>query len=227
MPIEFRCTECQKLLRTGDDTAGKQAKCPECGGLMTVPSVSETPREVPPEVPPAAPPETPGSPFSATGPEPSAVGDPENPYQAPTQYGPAEQMPFGISEAYASSRVAGPAIALIVTGALGIAIQVANFASVFLQIGMMGGGRGAMQPFPIAMPVGIMGVQYAVSFILGIVVILGAIKMKNLQSYGFAMAASIIAMIPCISPCCFLGLPFGIWALVVLCDDQVKAAFRG
>ncbi len=30
MPIEFRCLQCGKLLRTGDDTAGKQAKCPEC-----------------------------------------------------------------------------------------------------------------------------------------------------------------------------------------------------
>ncbi len=222
MAIEFRCTECQKLLRTGDDTAGKQAKCPECGGLMTVPSVSETPREIP-----SPPPETPDSPFSATGPEPSAAGDAENPYQSPTQYGPAEQMPFGASEAYASSRVAGPAIALIVTGALGIAILLVNFASLFLQVGIMGGGRGGMQPFPMMMPAGIMSVQYVVSFILGIVVILGAIKMKNLQSYGFAMTASIIAMIPCISPCCLLGLPFGIWALVVLCDDQVKAAFRG
>ncbi len=223
MAIEFRCTECQKLLRTGDDTAGKQAKCPECGSLMAVPSASETPREIPPPPPP----ETPGSPFSAPGPEPSSAGDPENPYQSPTQYGPAEQMPFAPSAAYASSRVAGPAIALIVTGALGITLQVVNFAGTFLQIGMMGAGRGAMQPFPMAVPMGVMAVQYAVPFIMGIVVILGAIKMKNLQSYGFAMAAAIIAMIPCVGPCCLLGLPFGVWALVVLCDDQVKAAFRG
>ncbi|MDD4269272.1 MAG: hypothetical protein GXY25_10185 [Pirellulaceae bacterium] len=37
MPIEFRCLQCGKLLRTGDDTAGKQAKCPECGGVMPIP----------------------------------------------------------------------------------------------------------------------------------------------------------------------------------------------
>ena len=63
--------------------------------------------------------------------------------------------------------------------------------------------------------------------VVAIVVITGALKMKRLQSYPFAMIASIIAMIPCISPCCLLGLPFGIWALVVLSDPQVKAAFRG
>ena len=52
------------------------------------------------------------------------------------------------------------------------------------------------------------------------------LKMKNLESYSFAMAASIIAMIPCIGPCCLLGIPFGIWSIVVLGDAQVKAAFR-
>lgn len=69
-------------------------------------------------------------------------------------------------------------------------------------------------------------VSSIVGFVIGIVVIMGALKMKNLESYGFAMTASIIAMVPCISPCCLLGLPFGIWALVVLSDGQVKAAFR-
>ena len=31
MPIEFRCTQCNKLLRTADASAGKKAKCPDCG----------------------------------------------------------------------------------------------------------------------------------------------------------------------------------------------------
>ena len=37
MPIEFRCTQCGKLLRTNDDSAGKQAKCPQCGLVLPVP----------------------------------------------------------------------------------------------------------------------------------------------------------------------------------------------
>lgn len=39
MSIEFRCPTCQKLLRTKDDTAGKQAKCPECGTIVDIPAV--------------------------------------------------------------------------------------------------------------------------------------------------------------------------------------------
>ncbi len=65
-----------------------------------------------------------------------------------------------------------------------------------------------------------------VGSLIGIVIALGAVKMKNLQSYGLAMTASILAMIPCVSPCCLLGLPFGIWALVVLGRPEVKSAFH-
>ena len=42
-----------------------------------------------------------------------------------------------------------------------------------------------------------------------------------------AMATAIVAMVPCTAPCCVLvGMGFGIWALVVLCDANVKSAFR-
>jgi hypothetical protein len=55
-------------------------------------------------------------------------------------------------------------------------------------------------------------------------VLFGAIKMLRLQSHGLAMAASIVAMLPC-QCCCLLGLPFGIWALVVLNKPEVKSQF--
>jgi hypothetical protein len=40
------------------------------------------------------------------------------------------------------------------------------------------------------------------------------------------IAASIVAMIPCVSPCCCIGLPVGIWALVVLSKGDVKDHFN-
>ena len=40
MTIEFHCPTCQKLLRTADDKAGRQAKCPDCGNAVTVPQPS-------------------------------------------------------------------------------------------------------------------------------------------------------------------------------------------
>lgn len=224
-PIEFRCTGCNKLLRTAADTAGKQAKCPECGQIVAVPgSAAGVPAETLPYPSPTPEPPT-GSPFAAPiGDEAAAAGDAENPYLAPTQYGRPSQ-PFAGADPLAASRVAGPATALIVVGALGIAVQVLGLIFNLVQIG---GGMG--RPRPQQLPVlfsGGFGVGMAgIEVVVGIVVILGAIKMKNLENYAFAMAAAILAMVPCMSPCCLLGLPFGIWALVVLSDAGVKAAFR-
>jgi hypothetical protein len=164
------------------------------------------------------------SPFAAGSAEPAATGDPENPYLAPTQYGQPTQL-FAAPGLAAANRVAGPAIALIVTGALGIAGQLLGLVGNLVQMGggMAGGGPNDM---PMLFSGGAGIVMGIINLALGAVVIVGAVKMKNLESYGFAMAAAIIAMIPCISPCCLLGLPFGIWALVVLSDAGVKAAFR-
>jgi hypothetical protein len=49
--------------------------------------------------------------------------------------------------------------------------------------------------------------------------------MKALENYSLCMIASIIAIIPCISPCCCVGIPLGIWAVVVLNKPEVKAHF--
>jgi hypothetical protein len=56
MSIEFRCTGCGKLLRTGDNTAGRQAKCPQCGALVTIPAApaGQLTSPPPPAFPPAA-----------------------------------------------------------------------------------------------------------------------------------------------------------------------------
>jgi hypothetical protein len=51
-------------------------------------------------------------------------------------------------------------------------------------------------------------------------------QMRKLQSWGIGVAGSIVAMLPC-SLCCLLGLPIGIWALIVLMSDEVKRAFNG
>ncbi len=224
--IEFRCTGCNKLLRTAADTAGKQAKCPECGRILSVPAPGAgVPDETLPYPPPPPPPsEETASPFAPGGPEPAAPGDPENPYLAPTQYGQPPQQPFPGSAAMAASRVAGPAIALIVIGGLGVAAQLVGLIGNLVQVGgvMPGGGPNQM---PVFFSGGVAVASAIISVVLYIVVIVGAVKMKNLESYGFAMAASIIAMLPC-SCCCLLGLPFGIWSLVVLSDAGVKAAFR-
>ena len=57
-----------------------------------------------------------------------------------------------------------------------------------------------------------------------IFIILGATKMRKLESYGLATVGSIAAMLPC-TPLFLIGLPIGIWALWALTRPEVKAAF--
>ncbi|MBN2476989.1 MAG: Com family DNA-binding transcriptional regulator [Pirellulales bacterium] len=77
MTIEFRCAECDKLLRTGDGTSGKTVKCPQCGAVLTVPSpTTDAPAGGPP---PMGPP-----PLPAAQVPPPGRHDAANPYQSPT-----------------------------------------------------------------------------------------------------------------------------------------------
>jgi serine/threonine protein kinase len=59
---------------------------------------------------------------------------------------------------------------------------------------------------------------------LSALILVGALKMKRLESYGLAVIISILAII--ISPGNLIGGPIGIWALVVLSQRDVRAAFR-
>ena len=56
------------------------------------------------------------------------------------------------------------------------------------------------------------------------VIMLAAHKMRKLENYGLAMTACILAMLPC-HPGFMIGLPIGLWTLLVLQRPEVKAAF--
>jgi uncharacterized membrane protein len=76
MPIEFRCTHCDRLLRVPDGTEGKDAKCPQCGTIVIIPHRQPPPAPASP-TPPVPPP------FRET----VALGDTPNPYQSPQAMG--------------------------------------------------------------------------------------------------------------------------------------------
>lgn len=129
-----------------------------------------------------------------------------------------------------AERVSGPAVGLMVTAGIGIAFQILGLLMSILNIGMAGmdpSMYGDEVPgWMTMMASGTISVVFAIiGILIGGLIFYAAMQMRKLQSYGLAMAASIIAMVPCISPCCILGLPIGIWALVVLTKPEVKAAF--
>jgi serine/threonine protein kinase len=60
---------------------------------------------------------------------------------------------------------------------------------------------------------------------VGIFTIIGAIKMRRLELYPLVVIATVTAMLPW-SPGCLIGLPCGIWALVVLSRAEIRVAFK-
>jgi len=149
--------------------------------------------------------------------------------------GPAAPAPLAplippAQPADAASRVSGPATGLIVVAVLGFLFTLLGL--VFTALGStiqtleafrhMPKEVWGVQPFSGAMAIASHLVQIAVSGLI----LWGGLKMRRLENYGLAMAASVVAMIPCLSPCCLIGLPVGIWALVTITKPEIKGAFR-
>jgi hypothetical protein len=57
------------------------------------------------------------------------------------------------------------------------------------------------------------------------VIVYGAVKMLSGSGYGWAKAASILAIVPFTSFCFMIAAPIGIWALVVLSRPEVQMFF--
>lgn len=57
-------------------------------------------------------------------------------------------------------------------------------------------------------------------------IIYGALQMRRLKGYTLSFSAALLAAIPCLGPCCLLGIPFGVWAIVILRRPDVRSTFR-
>lgn len=142
---------------------------------------------------------------------------------------PSGFQPAGVREP-ALQAVKGPAIALMIIAGLGAAYY--GLSGIFT---LITGGAMFHQELPPnispqvreliqGMQGPMIGVGNLVIAALNGLVFFGALKMLRLQSHGLAVTAAVIAMLPC-QCCCVLGLPFGIWALVVLNRPEVKSQF--
>lgn len=151
---------------------------------------------------------------------------------APTTIAPLSGSPVSGGREQALQLLNGPIIGLKVTAIIGLVLVA--FALLINITTLMGIHLIPQQPMPDPQMQKLMNsiggglgiVQDIVGAVIGVVILLGTGKMKRLESYQYAMMTAILAMVPCLSPCCFLGLPFGIWALVVLNKPEVKSQFQ-
>jgi serine/threonine protein kinase len=111
----------------------------------------------------------------------------------------------------------GPAIGLIVAGALNWVL----FTLVFIVLGLKTTGAMAHRT-QAAIAVVIVLLAFLAMFLSGFVIYAG-LKMLRQERWGACLTASILAMI--VAPGNIIGLPIGIWALVVLTRREVRDAF--
>jgi hypothetical protein len=140
------------------------------------------------------------------------------------------EEPYEARRARAGSAVVPPAICLLVTGILGFLGAALQFAMTALNPESLENAQRMLAqlglPQQQAPPLSTLLVIQGLFVGLGLLVTVGAIQMLRRRTYGLAMASSILAMLNITNCCCLLGIPFGIWALVVLARPEVKAAFE-
>jgi hypothetical protein len=139
----------------------------------------------------------------------------------------------GISESVIDEKIKVPAIGIITTGALGALFSLTGVITTLsgsnknteLPPGLPPEAAGLLKSYLLAMepfnlPLNLL------ALILSVLTLMAGIKMLQRRSYGLVMAGVIVGMIPCLSGCCCTGLPFGIWALVVLSNAEVRKSFH-
>jgi hypothetical protein len=146
---------------------------------------------------------------------------------------------FSPREERAAAKTNAPGIALIVAGVINVLGALYFCFTGFMSLLRPEQARATMEQFmggqqkeDISGLMRAVGASYVALGIIGVIcaalAIVAGNRMRALQSHTFCTVIAILVAIPCISPtaCCGLGEAAGIWALVMLCSAEVRAAFR-
>lgn len=133
---------------------------------------------------------------------------------------------YSVGTPEAVSQVNGPGIGLMVVGILNLVLSIPS-----LLMHLMGANflPPDLPPEAAWMKVmmGPLGIaSNLVNIVIGVLILVGGLKMRKLESYGLAMTAAILSIIPCTTSCCLVGIPIGVWAVVVLMRPEVKSSFH-
>lgn len=130
---------------------------------------------------------------------------------------------------YAEEKVNGPGIALLVVGILGILGNLAYSAYTLITALILPLTQGADISMIISSSISMVatGGVFLLSVLGSILIAVAGSRLRSLRSPGLVYAGAILACLPMCGSgvCCCLGLPVGIWVIVTMQDEQVKAAF--
>lgn len=147
--------------------------------------------------------------------------------------GPPLGSSYGSTPRLAQDAVQGPATGLLITGILGaIAVLIGAAFAIFGGANMAAPGpelppemRQMMQMIKSMQSPAMIAIDSLVKLAVAGLIIFASLKLKRLESFPLVVTAAILAMVPCTSPCCCVGLPVGIWVLVAIMRPEVKSSF--
>ncbi|WP_039963023.1 hypothetical protein [Rhodopirellula europaea] len=133
-----------------------------------------------------------------------------NPYRPPQS-----DASFDLSHQAVRKRVSRPATALLIMASIHAVLVTIHLVSAgFVYYQQLGSG------------ISLIATGTAAAQLVSMIVIsIGAAKLGFLESYRMARIGSILACVPLLTPFVWLGIPFGIWALRLLRDPEIRGAF--
>jgi hypothetical protein len=173
---------------------------------------------------------------------PASIAAPSASPSSGSSVGPSQSSPYGsgfrpstpgISESVIDQKLKIPAIGIITTGALGgllslygvIATLLGSNKNTELPPGLPPEAAGFLKSYLAMMETFNLPLNL-LELVMSVLTLMAGIRMLQRRSYGLVMTGVIIGMVPCLSACCCTGLPFGIWALVVLSNEEVRKSFH-
>lgn len=212
MPIRISCPSCGRTLRVPDGLVGEKIKCPAC--LTQFISGAETANDDDSAYTPVQ--EEPAPPIRSGRSSQTEYEDDEDDWD--DDFRRRRRRRRRRNRDSASGQLLGPAIGLISTAILGLLLGLMCLLVGPLMLG------DAQNPDERTDAIEVI-VSAPIELITSLIVLIGAIAIFRMKNYQLAMAGSIVAMVPCLSPCCVFGIPFGIWGMVILSRPDIKRAF--
>jgi uncharacterized membrane protein YuzA (DUF378 family) len=197
----IRCPSCNHELRLPRELFGQPVECPQCGNRFSAPAAAGAPAVVQPAQPSYA-----G--FDGSGPQIRSGGP----------------------------SVRAPAIALIIVAGIAAVLQIVAIVKADEQVAEL--KQLAQDPqVPVQFREFIQKVADSADaptvrrnggILLGlnVLTILGAAVMLQRRIYALAIIGAIVALNPLNCPCCVMQAPFGVWALIVLLNADVRRSFQ-
>lgn len=238
MSIDFPCSNCHQTVRVPDGTEGKKTKCPKCQQVQVIPEKNSFGSAAAPTPPPAPKqpekseslwddltPESAPAPAASSNPfgdGPDPFGAPaSNPYSSPSQ---SSYSPQPVSRDQARSKLMGPAIGVLLCNGLGLLLL--GIWAIATIIELQKGNELNDTPEMVGAGIALF-IMFGLPFLLSCLTIFAMIRAFSVRNYALVMTGFILSLTPFGGGCaCLIGMLFGIWGIIVMNDDSVKAAFR-